>query len=154
MSKKYLCYILNSEKKSFENHTYIGSTNDFNRRLRQHNGELKGGAKATQKLKPLIPIILIEGFDEDKKKALSYEWTLKHPNGKKRNIVYHGVEGRIKGLIYIITSDKWIHKFGNLNLNITITKKLYLDYKKIFDNIFDSLNIIDNQNSYSVIHTS
>ena len=32
---------------STNNNTYVGATIDVNRRLRQHNGEIKGGAKAT-----------------------------------------------------------------------------------------------------------
>lgn len=30
-----------------DNATYVGATVDLNRRLRQHNGEIKGGAHAT-----------------------------------------------------------------------------------------------------------
>uniref|UniRef100_J3N5Z2 GIY-YIG domain-containing protein n=1 Tax=Oryza brachyantha TaxID=4533 RepID=J3N5Z2_ORYBR len=32
--------------------TYVGVTTDFPRRLRQHNGELKGGAKASSAGRP------------------------------------------------------------------------------------------------------
>ena len=41
----YLVYILKSDK-----YSYVGMTNDFLRRFRQHNGELKGGAKYTSKI--------------------------------------------------------------------------------------------------------
>ena len=33
------------------NYTYLGITNNFKRRLRQHNGEIKGGAKYTHSFK-------------------------------------------------------------------------------------------------------
>ena len=42
--KNFYVYLLISSSKS----TYIGATIDLNRRLRQHNGELVGGAKATK----------------------------------------------------------------------------------------------------------
>ena len=38
-------YLLESSDKA----TYVGATVDLNRRLRQHNCELKGGAIATKK---------------------------------------------------------------------------------------------------------
>jgi len=39
---KICCYLLYTD-----NYTYIGATIDPDRRLRQHNGEISGGAKAT-----------------------------------------------------------------------------------------------------------
>uniref|UniRef100_A0A0E0R444 GIY-YIG domain-containing protein n=2 Tax=Oryza TaxID=4527 RepID=A0A0E0R444_ORYRU len=42
--------------------TYVGVTTDFPRRLRQHNGELKGGAKASSAGRPWNLACLIEGF--------------------------------------------------------------------------------------------
>ena len=40
----YLVYILKSD-----NLSYVGMTNNFFKRWRQHNHEIKGGAKYTQK---------------------------------------------------------------------------------------------------------
>ncbi|KAL5203583.1 hypothetical protein ABZP36_008454 [Zizania latifolia] len=42
--------------------TYVGVTTDFPRRLRQHNGELKGGAKASSAGRPWNLACLVEGF--------------------------------------------------------------------------------------------
>ncbi|KZV31979.1 structure-specific endonuclease subunit slx1 [Dorcoceras hygrometricum] len=42
--------------------TYVGVTNNFRRRLKQHNGELKGGAKASRAGRPWICACLIRGF--------------------------------------------------------------------------------------------
>ena len=48
MEKLYSVYLL---KNSSNNRTYLGITNNSIRRLRQHNGELKGGAKYTRAFK-------------------------------------------------------------------------------------------------------
>ena len=53
----YLVYILKSE-----NYSYVGMTNDFFKRWRQHNKEIKGGAKYTRKYRPWKLICYIEGF--------------------------------------------------------------------------------------------
>ena len=45
----YLVYILKSD-----NLSYVGMTNDFFKRFRQHNGELVGGAKYTKKKTILV----------------------------------------------------------------------------------------------------
>jgi len=47
-SNNYLVYLLVNTS---NNCTYIGSTNNLLRRLRQHNGELVGGAKYTKAMK-------------------------------------------------------------------------------------------------------
>ena len=41
----YIVYLL---KNSCNNFTYLGITNNSNRRIRQHNGIIKGGAKYTR----------------------------------------------------------------------------------------------------------
>ncbi|KAI3448845.1 hypothetical protein Pfo_005510 [Paulownia fortunei] len=52
--------------------TYVGVTNNFSRRLKQHNGELKGGAKASRAGRPWICACLIQGF-RNKSKAYEFE---------------------------------------------------------------------------------
>ncbi|KAL5143419.1 Structure-specific endonuclease subunit slx1 [Glycine soja] len=44
--------------------TYVGITNNFPRRLKQHNGELKGGAKASRAGRPWICACIICGFTD------------------------------------------------------------------------------------------
>jgi structure-specific endonuclease subunit SLX1 len=74
---KYYCYMLiNNEMKN-----YIGFTTDPKRRLRQHNKELKGGAKYTSKYKNWRYLFIISGF-KSKQEALQCEWKLKHPPNK------------------------------------------------------------------------
>ena len=76
----YLVYILKSENKS-----YVGMTNNFFKRIRQHNKEIKGGAKYTSKSDNWFPICIIDGFI-NKKSACQCEWRIKRggkgPNGK------------------------------------------------------------------------
>ncbi|KAI3996617.1 hypothetical protein MKX01_009449 [Papaver californicum] len=44
--------------------TYVGVTTNFSRRLKQHNGELKGGAKASRAGRPWICACIIRGFND------------------------------------------------------------------------------------------
>jgi predicted GIY-YIG superfamily endonuclease len=69
MSQWY-CYMLVSGKK-----TYIGATVNPARRLRQHNGELRGGARATSG-HTWKRQFLLGGFPDDCS-ALRFEWRWK-----------------------------------------------------------------------------
>ena len=76
--KKWYNYIIfdKSSKK-----TYIGSTVNITRRFRQHNQEIKGGAKYTRGGK-WIPYIVLYDIAHTKSSALSYEWHLKNSSRK------------------------------------------------------------------------
>jgi len=64
-----------------DNSTYVGATIDLNRRLRQHNKEIKGGAHATgtkvDKGETWIRAAHVAGFP-DWQAALQFEWRWKH----------------------------------------------------------------------------
>jgi len=94
------CYIL---KSSISNRIYIGYTTDFRKRLRQHNGEIKGGAKKTKNWRPWHPICLIKGFEESNS-ALRFEYRLQHY--KKRNLKQNAI-------IYVINNLKHLIKSGD-----------------------------------------
>lgn len=72
----YACYCLVSDSK-----TYVGCTNDLERRLRQHNGLQQGGAKATRG-KTWIRAISVLGFPTQQA-ALQFEWMWKHLSKKQ-----------------------------------------------------------------------
>lgn len=67
----YHCYLLQGEK----NHWYVGCTNRLHHRLRQHNGELVGGAKKTSRWRPWKFRMVIEGFS-DRHQCLRFEFRL------------------------------------------------------------------------------
>jgi len=69
----WFCYLLQSECRK---KTYVGATINPDRRLRQHNGELSGGARATHG-KKWNRISLIGGF-VDERAALRFEWRWKY----------------------------------------------------------------------------
>lgn len=58
-----------------DNSLYCGVTNDMQRRLRQHNGELKGGAKYTQAKRP-CELVYFEACT-DKSSAMQREYVIK-----------------------------------------------------------------------------
>lgn len=122
---KYYCYIIRSTNPYFSNSTYNGSTNNLFRRLRQHNGEIVGGAKATRNKGPWTYIAIWEGF-QSHREALSCEWRIKHPtNSRKRPSKYNGVRGRIKSLELLIGLDCWTNQSSGMENGLDY--KLYLD---------------------------
>ena len=115
----YVCYILKSG-----NRTYNGSTNNMKRRLRQHNGEIKGGAKCTSRRGPWDAYCIITGF-QDNIEALQTEWRIKRVEGRRRARCYSGPKGRIKGLNQILKLDQFTKNSKRLIKNMNLT--IYLD---------------------------
>ena len=63
--------------------TYAGVSPDPVRRLRQHNGEIVGGAKyTTGKGAGWEHICLVSGF-QDKIQSMQFEWAVKHVAPRK-----------------------------------------------------------------------
>jgi structure-specific endonuclease subunit SLX1 len=62
--------------------TYVGATVDPDRRLRQHNGQLSGGARATSRVPGgWYRVCYLKGF-ESKREALRFEWWWKRRSAK------------------------------------------------------------------------
>lgn len=78
----YYLYLLYHQNK---NRTYLGISNNLRRRWRQHNGEIKGGAKSTScllKYGNWIPVCISQM--KDKTTALSYERKIKNMRRKAK----------------------------------------------------------------------
>ena len=108
----YLVYLLQSH-----NLSYIGMTNDFEKRWKQHNQILKGGAKYTKQYNDWTPICIIDGFPT-KREAMQCEWRLKRVKG---------YFNRIKNISTILESSKqWTSKsplIKNQHLSIYVISK-------------------------------
>jgi structure-specific endonuclease subunit SLX1 len=63
--------------------TYVGTTTDIGRRMRQHNGELWGGARATRAGRPWR-LGAANGPYPDRSEATRAELALKHKRGRAR----------------------------------------------------------------------
>ena len=91
----YVCYCIQSMTCP---KTYVGVTNNLERRLRQHNGELKGGAKYTSTGGPWSIAMLVGPFGTYQH-ALHFEWHWKHMAPKKLK----GLHGRQVKLVALLT---------------------------------------------------
>lgn len=89
--------------------TYNGYTVDLQRRIRQHNGELVGGARSTRRMAghwKFLALVWCREFT--KQSAMSFEWWLRYPTGRKpRPREFSGREGRLRGLERVLEMDKW-----------------------------------------------
>lgn len=119
----HMVYIISSLSQT---RTYIGYTNDIVRRLRQHNGEILGGAKHTRKNRPWKLVCYIKGF-KSHKEALSFEWYLSHRPPRYRCKMQISLKTRFDDLQRII--DMWKVKY-----NRTLWLR-YCKYEYMLDNI-------------------
>ena len=94
----WVCYII--ENKGY---TYVGVSNNAAKRLRAHNGEIKGGAKyTTSKGSGWKHICIISGFPT-KIESMQFEWALKHVPPRNAG----GIVNRIKKLFVLCNKEQW-----------------------------------------------
>jgi predicted GIY-YIG superfamily endonuclease len=93
---------------SSDNSTYVGATVDLERRLRQHNKEIKGGATATGakvlKGETWIRVAHVEGFP-DWQSALQFEWRWKQLT-RKITISIHPLHRRMIALKQLLELER------------------------------------------------
>lgn len=124
------CYILRNLTEQYKNHSYVGFTVNPQRRIRQHNGELVGGAKYTKKGTGHWEIAcLITGFP-DRQNALQCEWAIKHQKTSGK-----GCERRIRGLINLLKKDRWTNNSIYNNHEQQFIIKVLPEYIFLFDNL-------------------
>lgn len=96
----WACYLIRNER----GRTYVGKTNNLHRRLRQHNGELAGGAKATRGRGPWTLAWHVTGFTTETD-VLQFEWRLHHPPARRA-----GVAGRWRVLADVCSLPRWTRR--------------------------------------------
>lgn len=101
ISEAQACFSTRTEGPSHQrrlqpsNRTYIGITNNIDRRIKQHNGTISGGAKYTSSYRPWKLYGYVRGFGEDKSLVLKFEWRWKYLSRKEKGT---SVDKRIKAL--------------------------------------------------------
>jgi len=97
---------------STDNSTYVGATVDLERRLRQHNKEIKGGAHATsskvEKGEIWTRACHVSGFP-DWQSALQFEWRWKQLS-RKLSIQMFPLERRMIALKELLSLEKSTQK--------------------------------------------
>jgi predicted GIY-YIG superfamily endonuclease len=103
-NQNFYVYILESS----DHATYVGATVDLDRRLRQHNKEIKGGAHATSarvvKGETWTRVCYVSGFP-DWPAALQFEWRLKQLSRKLPSRMFP-LERRKKALEQLLLLER------------------------------------------------
>jgi len=143
----HYCYILRNSYEPDKNRTYNGYTTNPQKRIRQHNQEITGGAIYTKKWgnKSWEMYVLIKGFPEYQN-ALQCEWRIKHPAPKRiRPAKYNTPSGRVMGLNEILQLEKWTANtsqcINDINLEIWVLKEYADLLKELPSNI--QIHIVD-----------
>lgn len=101
----WVCYCLAREDSGS---TYVGATIDMSNRIRQHNCEIKGGAKYTStavKNGHTWELVCTVGRFPDMQTALQFEWMWKHI-ARKKYLKLDPIMRRTRALIDLINAER------------------------------------------------
>jgi predicted GIY-YIG superfamily endonuclease len=130
--KLYYCYILQQDNK-LNSLNYVGYTVNFNRRIRQHNCIIKGGARYTKNRGPWSFLAVMTCSSWNNIRAMQVEWLIKHPTrARRRQKCFSGSLGKINSLVEIfkrIPSEEkisiYIHSdFISCALNLNLSENV------------------------------
>jgi predicted GIY-YIG superfamily endonuclease len=111
-NRDYLVYVLVSIADPRK--TYVGCTNAPKRRLRQHCGEITGGARFTRQHRPWRFALHVTGLT--RREALQLEWASKH----RRVPGISGLRGRVRTVERLLSAPKHGRWTSNAPLLSTI----------------------------------
>ncbi|ARF12226.1 GIY-YIG nuclease [Klosneuvirus KNV1] len=96
----YYCYFITTFPNK-QMKTYIGITNDLERRILQHNRIIKGGAKCTRMYSNWKYCLVLDHF-QNKSDAGSFETQWKNMNDKKSGIGF-----KMCNLFTLLADPRW-----------------------------------------------
>lgn len=139
MSSSFFVYLLTSTN----GNTYVGATVDLERRLRQHNKEITGGAHATgvkvAQGESWTRAAHVSGFP-DWQAALQFEWRWKHLS-RKYPAKMNPLERRMKALQDLLALDRPTSKaIAYTEWSAPPKVNLEIDDSKKFDALFKPEN--------------
>jgi len=104
---------------------YCGMTNNRARRIRQHNGEIQGGAKRTRAHRPWSMVAFVNGFD--RRDAARFEWSMHHPQVRRLRKPHHGMAGKMNCMLQLLTeSAAWQDRFTDSPIDIVVESDIVL----------------------------
>jgi predicted GIY-YIG superfamily endonuclease len=112
-SQKHYCYVLYNIKQP--QRTYVGYTTNPTRRLRQHNGIISGGARATSGKGEWTFLVLVTSPFFNTHTGLSFEWHLKRALRPQKPT---GASKRIEALFKTLNENS---KFNHFDFHIYIS---------------------------------
>ena len=116
-TQHWYCYTLESATpgNSRRRRTYVGKTNCLQRRVDQHNGVRRGGARSTHAHRPWYIAFYVKGFANETE-ALQFEWRMHNPPrdsvvaaaiGAGRTRQRGGLLGRVHSLVGVCSLERW-----------------------------------------------
>jgi predicted GIY-YIG superfamily endonuclease len=114
-------------------------TNNIERRFRQHNKHIKGGARATTRMitshpeTKWEPMVILSGFP-DKSEAMKAEWRIRWPDKKRNKSLKFKLDtGRIAGINHILENDtKWTESSQTIDTQ-NLTLKISEEYRHLLN---------------------
>jgi predicted GIY-YIG superfamily endonuclease len=113
------CYVLRSLDPNYPRKTYVGVTNNLQRRLYQHNTEGAGGAKRTEIGRPWEMVCYFTNFP-DRRTAEQLEWAIHHGGMVRKS--YKTKKGKMRKK-YTLKSQ---YKGGGLDKRFQIITEVLL----------------------------